>query len=71
MITDAWEGIEYFLEPERECLVVRGGDEVSEQLQALTPERARTIGQAALERVSAEHTYAQRAVVVEKALSTL
>jgi spore maturation protein CgeB len=71
LITDAWEGIEYFLEPERECLVVRGGDELSEQLETLTPERARTIGQAALERVSAGHTYAQRAVVVEKALSTL
>jgi spore maturation protein CgeB len=71
LITDAWEGIECFLEPERECLVARGGDEVSEQLQALSPERARTLGQAALERVTAEHTYAQRAAVVEEALSTL
>lgn len=70
LITDAWEGVECFLEPERECLVAHGGDEVSEQLQALTPERARTIGEAALERVTAEHTYAQRAAVVERALST-
>jgi len=68
LITDAWEGIEMFLEPGREVLVARDGDEVIERLRSLTLERARTIGQAALRRVLAEHTYARRAEEVESLL---
>jgi spore maturation protein CgeB len=59
LITDAWEGIEQFLKPEEEVLVARDGQDVAEQLVALTPERARTIGQAGLVRVLSEHTYAR------------
>jgi spore maturation protein CgeB len=68
LITDAWEGIELFLQPETEVLVARDGQDVAEQLRALTPERARTIGQAALARVLKEHTYAQRAVQADAIL---
>jgi spore maturation protein CgeB len=68
LITDAWEGIELFLEPEAEVLVARDGQDVAEQLRALTPERARAIGQAALTRVQREHTYAQRAVQADQVL---
>jgi len=68
LITDAWEGVEMFLEPGREVLVARDGAEVAEQLQTLTPERARQIGEAALRRVLAEHTYAQRAEKLEELL---
>jgi spore maturation protein CgeB len=60
LITDAWEGIELFLEPDSEVLVARDGQDVAEHLAALTPERAEAIGQAALKRVLAEHTYALR-----------
>ncbi|KYF69520.1 CgeB family protein [Sorangium cellulosum] len=69
LITDAWEGIELFLEPEREVLVARNGDEVAEILRALTPERARAIGKAAKQRVLAAHTYAERAKQVEALLA--
>jgi spore maturation protein CgeB len=69
MITDAWEGIELFFEPGSEILVARNGYEVQEWLRRLDPEDAREIGQRALRRVMAEHTYAQRAVAVEKALA--
>ncbi|WP_438023947.1 CgeB family protein [Sorangium sp. So ce233] len=69
LITDAWEGIELFLEPEREVLVARNGDEVAEILRALTPERARAIGKAAKQRVLAAHTYAERAKQVEVLLA--
>ena len=62
LITDAWEGIEQFLQPDKEVLVARDGQDVAEQLRALTPERARTVGRAALTRVLQDHTYAQRAV---------
>ena len=68
LITDAWEGIELFLEPGREVLVARSGDEVAQLLSDLSPERARKLGQAALQRVLAEHTYAHRAVEVERVL---
>jgi spore maturation protein CgeB len=69
LITDAWDGVELFLEPDREVLVARDGAEVAEHLLRLTPERARRIGAAAKRRVSAEHTYAHRACQVEQILS--
>ena len=65
MITDAWEGIELFLKPDEEVLVARDGQDVADHLAALTPERARTIGQAALRRVLADHTYALRGAQVD------
>ena len=44
LITDDWEGIELFLEPDAEVLVARDGGEVAGTLPTLTPERARRIG---------------------------
>jgi spore maturation protein CgeB len=61
LITDHWEGIEQFLKPDEEVLVARDGQEVAEHLAALTPGRARAIGDAARRRVLAEHTYGRRA----------
>ena len=69
LISDQWQGIEQFLEPEKEVLIVSSGYEVVAQLEELTPERAREIGEAAMRRVLAEHTYAHRAEQVEQALS--
>ena len=69
LITDAWEGIELFLEPGKEILVARDGAEVAEHLAATTPKRALEIGAAALERVLAEHTYAHRAELFEGVLA--
>ena len=68
LITDAWEGIELFLEPEAEVLVARDGADVAAHLAALTPERARAIGAAARRRVLRDHTYAQRAVQLDALL---
>jgi spore maturation protein CgeB len=68
LITDYWIGIETFLEPEKEILVARTGNEVAQILRELTPERARKIGDASLKRVLAEHTYAHRAAQLEKIL---
>jgi spore maturation protein CgeB len=61
VITDAWEGIEGFLEPEHEVIVVHNGDDLAKRLRALTPARASTIGAAARGRLLAEHTYRHRA----------
>jgi spore maturation protein CgeB len=68
LITDAWEGIELFLAPGEEILVARDGRDVAEHLLALTPARARAIGEAALRRVRAEHTYSRRAAEVDRLL---
>jgi spore maturation protein CgeB len=68
LITDAWEGIELFLEPGREVLVARDGSEVAQALEGLTPARARRLGIAARQRILAEHTYAHRAAQVEALL---
>ncbi len=68
LITDAWDGIEQFLEPGREVLVAPGGSEVAELLASLTAERACSIGAAARRRVLEEHTYAHRAAQLENLL---
>jgi spore maturation protein CgeB len=68
LITDAWEGIELFLNPGEEVLVARDGRDVADHLAALTPERARAIGEAARQRIAAEHTYARRAAEVDALL---
>jgi len=70
LITDAWEGIEQFLAPDREVLVARDGQDVADHLAALTPERAEAIGRAALARVLAEHTYDLRAEQVDALFRT-
>jgi spore maturation protein CgeB len=69
LITDAWEGIETFLEPGREVLVAENGEEVAEIMEALTLRRAHGIGHAAMRRVLSEHTYAHRAQQLEQVLA--
>jgi spore maturation protein CgeB len=69
LVSDAWEGIELFLEPDREVLVAKTGEDVAEHLRRLDERTARAIGEAALKRVLAEHTYVQRADLVESILS--
>lgn len=71
LITDAWEGIEMFLQPGEEVLVARDGKDVAEHLESLTRERAEEIGRAALERVRREHTYELRAQEVDRVLRRL
>ena len=68
LITDAWDGIERFFEPEAELFTARNGDGVAAALERLTPERARRMGAAARRRALAEHTYAHRALQLERAL---
>ena len=69
VITDAWAGIDLFFDPGREILVASDGDEVAAHLRALTPARARAVGEAALRRVLAEHTYDSRVEQVEALLA--
>ena len=68
LITDFWEGIELFLEPDEEVLVARDGADVAAILADLTPETARRIGEAGLARVLRDHTYDRRAVALDALL---
>jgi spore maturation protein CgeB len=71
LITDAWEGIETFLTPDREVLVAQDGDEVVRHVSGLDEKKARSIGEAALQRVQAEHTYEHRALQLQALLAGL
>lgn len=71
LITDDWEGIELFLEPDWEVIVARSGVEVAERLRSLTGAEASQIGLAAQRRILAEHTYDHRAAQVEALLDAL
>lgn len=68
LITDAWQGIELFLEPDHEVLVAEDGDAVIDHLTRLTEARSRAIGQAARARILAEHTYDHRAGELQQIL---
>jgi spore maturation protein CgeB len=68
LITDRWNGIDLFLEPNREVLVAADGDEVAAHLAGLTAARAREIATRARRRILAHHTYAQRALQVHEVL---
>jgi spore maturation protein CgeB len=69
LISDTWKGIDEFLEPDREVLLAGSGAEVAAHLAELSPERARAIGDAARERMLAEHTYGHRAEQLEGILA--
>lgn len=69
LITDHWEGIELFLEPEEEVLVARDGAEVAAHLELLSPQRAKRIGEAARRRTLAHNTYEHRVEQLEAILA--
>ena len=68
LITDAWEGIETFLTPDREGLVAHEAEDVVRHLRELDQKRAREMGDEALKRVLAEHTYEHRALQLQELL---
>ena len=68
LITDAWIGLELFLEDGEEVLVARDGWRSPSIVRQLTPARARAIGEAARVRILAEHTYARRGAQVDALL---
>jgi spore maturation protein CgeB len=68
LMTDAWVGLEMFLKEGEEVLVARDGQDVAEQLAALTPMRARAIGEAGRRRILAGHTYSIRGAEVDTLL---
>lgn len=71
LITDDWPGVDMFLTPGSEVLVARDGRDIADMLAGLTAEEAAAIGERALARVLAEHTYDRRAEQVDRLFATL
>jgi spore maturation protein CgeB len=69
LLTDSWQGIEQFLEPDREILIADNGAGVAAQVASLTRERAAAIGRAARVRILAAHTYEHRGLQVDELLA--
>jgi spore maturation protein CgeB len=69
VITDEWEGVGEFLTPGEQVIVCASGADVASVLDSLDPAEAARIGARARERMLDEHTYARRAVEVERALA--
>ena len=68
MVVDRWEGIEMFLEPDREVLVADDGEAVAACVHGVGESQARAIGRRARQRLLQQHTYALRAEQVEAVL---
>ena len=66
IITDAFAGLESFLEPGEEVLMAEDGGEVVGWLRALTPATARAIAERARARVLRDHTYERRAAKTDE-----
>lgn len=69
ILSDWWEGLSDFFEPQREILIARTSEEAIEAM-TLSPERLVQIGQAARQRVLAEHTADCRARELERILES-
>ena len=67
-VTDEWKGIEEFFAPGQEILVAADAEGVARWVREVPAERAREIGDAARARALAEHTYAQRARLLDAVL---
>ena len=68
LMSDGWAGLELFLAPGEEVLVVRDGTDVVEAVRGVGAAEAARIGAAGRRRVLAEHTYDRRAVALDRVL---
>ncbi len=65
IVTDVWEGLESFFEPQSEILPVRDADEVVRVLQ-MPPTELRAVGEAARRRALRDHTGEARVIELER-----
>lgn len=69
VLSDWWEGLDCFFEPESEILVANDGDEALSYLQSISEAERLRIGERARNRVLMEHTAAHRARELERYLA--
>ncbi len=68
IISDIWDGIDTLLAPDREIVLARSADEVLAVLDTWPEARRAALGEAAQQRILAEHTAAHRASALESGL---
>lgn len=66
ILSDWWEGLDQFLTPQRELLLVRDSRDVTDILQSTTDAERERIGRAARERILGHHTSQHRAMQFEE-----
>lgn len=69
ILSDWWEGLDQFLTPEREVMVVRDTDEVIRILRSMTEADRGRMGREARERILLNHTAEHRAMQFEQVVS--
>jgi spore maturation protein CgeB len=65
IISDYWDGIETFFEPDKEILIARSTDDTLRFLRDISPAERARIGERARKRVMDEHTAAHRAAALQ------
>jgi spore maturation protein CgeB len=68
IISDTWDGIDTLLEPGREIVLARQADDIIQVLQGWGESQRGLTGQAARQRILAEHTASHRAASMERDL---
>jgi spore maturation protein CgeB len=71
LITDAWEGVDHFFNPESEILIANSAQDVVAHLRRWNAEEASRIGHAMMNRALTRHTYESRAQQVHTELEKL
>jgi spore maturation protein CgeB len=71
ILSDDWEGLDHFLSPGEQILLMRDEQDVTDILLHLSEEERLRIGRLARERILAEHTSAHRAVQFEEIVGGL
>lgn len=71
LVTDGWEGVEAFFRPDEEVLVARSSQDMARYIRFVTEEDARRIGERALARVLAEHSYEHRGDQLQRLFARL
>ena len=68
LISDAWTGVETFFNPGSEILVAESAEDIVQFLREIGPQQARRIGESMRARALKDHTYALRALEVDRIL---
>ncbi len=68
LLCDDWPGIEECFAPGKEILIVRSAEDVAGALRSIDRDAAKKIGEAFRARALRDHTYAQRAALVDNAI---
>lgn len=67
-VTDSWIGIEEFFAPGREILVADDAHDIARYVREVSLAKAREIGSAARARALTDHTYGERAALMDRLL---